>query len=543
MSLKVSLVINAVSQALNPIRQTQNKLKALQEQTGKVEAYRKAQKALLQKTRALRDAKIGMQTLLTEQAKTGNRSKSFQNSLNSARQAVSAANNNVKSYTASLARMRTELQQSGINTRQLRSEQARLDTQINRTQRLLARKEIALRAVSRAYGVARSGGSKFWSGMKKGLVYGGLVVNTLGIVKNSIAGIVSPFINFASGLEQSQFQLSAMLGSAEKGKDAMQWIKDFANENPAAPLDAMIDAFTQLTAFGMPAKDMMKSLIDYNSAYGGSLENLNSMVLQLGQGWSNNALQGEDAKTLRQRGINVAKLLADFTKRTQPEAQWLDESQVNKLISQGRIGRDAIRAIVEQMGYEQKGKAKEVGTTWAGLMSQLTLTWQNFQETLMNAGVFDVLKTELKRFSDWMREQGENGNMKKWAEAFANGIVPAIQNISNALSDLVANIDKIKNTYNAVDKYTAWMPSRWLGDIAADWLFKPSTAPASTQPSNTAYAAAEPLVREYPNMPQAFAKVQIAFDASGMPRMKADSPSKGLELETMTGRSLVGVGL
>lgn len=540
MSLKVSLVINAVSQALKPIRQTQDKLKALQAQTGKVEAYRKAQSELLQKTRALRSAKIGMQALLAEQAKTGNQSKSFQNSLNKAREAVRVANHNVSQYKETLGKLRNELQRTGINTKQLHSEQARLGSQINRTQQLLARKETALRAVSRAYGAAKSGGSKFWSGMKKGLVYGGLVVNTLGIVKNSIVGIVSPFIDFASKMEQSQFQLSAMLGSAEEGKGAMQWIKDFADENPAAPLDAMIDAFTQLTAFGMPAKDMMKSLIDYNSAYGGSLENLNSMVLQLGQGWSNGALLTEDAKTLRQRGINVTKLLADFTKRTQPKAQWLDETQVNKLISQGRVGRDAIRAIVEQMGYEQKGKAQEVGNTWAGLMNQLTLTWQNFQLSLMNAGVFDVLKTELKRFSDWMREQSKNGNLKKWAQEISEKIVPAISDLAGALKTLGENIGVIKSIGGFLSDVASFTPSGMISNAIKRKIVNRDD---DAIPSPSRYAPPMPLVAQQSLSSPPFAKVQIAFDASGMPRMKAASPNKALALETMTGRNLVGAGL
>lgn len=543
MSLKVSLVINAVSNALRPIRETQNKLKALQEQTGKIENYRKAQAALLQKTRALRTAKGGLQALLAEQAKTGNQSKTFQNSLNKARQAVSQAHENVERYKKSLGVLRTELQRSGIDTSKLSAEQARLASQISRTQNWVARQKQALTSLGWAFSKVKGLSTGLWNGLKKGLVYGGLIANTLGVVKNAIGGVLSPFISFSSQMEQSQFQLSAMLGSAEKGKDAMSWIKDFAQENPAAPLDAMVDAFTQLTAFGMPAKEMMKSLIDYNSAYGGSLENLNAMVLQLGQGWSVGKLQSQDVKTLLQRGISPAKLLSDFTQRTQPKDKWLNESQVNEMISQGRIGRDAIRAIVEQMGYEQKGKAQEVGTTWAGLMSQLTLSWQDFQDKLMSAGVFDVLKDQLRQLSDWLREQSANGNLKKWAQTISDSIVPAIRDFASALKNLNDNINTIKTAWGFVDKVTSYLPSRLIasaigGAITSrpeDNTPSPYAKPMTTVASNSAERGASLFTPT--------AKVQIAFDATGMPRMKAASPNQSLELETMTGRNLVGAGL
>lgn len=542
-SLKVSLVINAVSNALRPIRETQNKLKALQEQTGKIENYRKAQTALLQKTRALRTAKGGLQALLDEQAKTGNQSKTFQNSLNKARQAVSQAHDNVDRYKSSLGVLRTELQRSGIDTSKLSAEQARLASQTARTQASLGSQKAALGMLGTAYGKVKTVAGGFWSGLKKGLVYGGLVANTLGIVKNAVVSVVSPFVDFASKMEQSQFQLSAMLGSAEKGKDAMSWIKDFAQENPAAPLDTMVDAFTKLTAFGMPAKEMMKSLIDYNSAYGGSVENLNAMVLQLGQGWSAGTLQKEDAKVLLERGISVAKLLSNFTKRTQPKDKWLDESQVNKLMSQGRIGRDAIRAIVEQMGYEQKGKAQEVGTTWAGLMSQLTLSWQDFQDKLMSAGVFDVLKDQLRQLSDWLREQSANGNLKKWAQAISESIVPAIRDFASALKNLNDNLNIIKSTWGFVDKVSSYLPSRMVASAIGGAI---TSRPEDNAPSPYAKPMTTVASHREERGASLFtptAKVQIAFDATGMPRMKAASPNQSLELETMTGRNLVGAGL
>ena len=70
-----------------------------------------------------------------------------------------------------------------------------------------------------------------------------------------------------------------------------------------------------------PMDGTLQALVDKNAQLGGSMEDLNGIILQLGQGWTKQKLQSQDIIAIMERGIPVWDLLSDAMGKTAGEVK------------------------------------------------------------------------------------------------------------------------------------------------------------------------------------------------------------------------------
>ncbi|WP_027853501.1 tape measure protein [Marinobacterium litorale] len=240
-------------------------------------------------------------------------------------------------------------------------------------------------------------------------------------LKNALMGL----INTGSRFEDMQVQINTLMGSIEEGEKATAWIKDFAKTTPA-DIEGVTQGFIRLKAFGIdPMDGSFQAIIDQTSKLGFSQEKMEGVILAVGQAWTKQKLQGEEALQLIERGVPVWDLLAKATGRTTTELQ--------EMSSAGELGRREIALLIQEMGKSSEGAASEAMKTWTGLVSNLKDMWLNFVNDINEAGFLDYMKQQLQELLDTVKQMAADGSLKRWAKEISDSLITLADNIKGVV--------------------------------------------------------------------------------------------------------------
>lgn len=339
------------------------------------------------------------------------------------RQEASRAKDAFDASREALHRSRQAMQAAGIAAGDLAAHQSRL----RKTQDDLARRGEALTQqlrssaeAAKVNAAAAERASKAWAlfrtGVGAGLGFAAAQIGVTGLTGaiNKLREGVVAVATVGGQFEALRVQLQTLYGSAEKAETAFAWIKRFTTETPFE-LDQVTEGFIKLKAMGLdPMDGTFQAIADQASALGASGETLNGIVLALGQAWSKQKLQGEEALQLIERGVPVWDLMSRATGKTAAELQ--------DLSAKGLLGRDAIRALVEEMGRMNAGAAERAMQTLNGQIANLKDNWTNFLNTIAESGALEYFSNEVKAINAAVKEMAETGELKVWAKEAADAI-------------------------------------------------------------------------------------------------------------------------
>lgn len=221
------------------------------------------------------------------------------------------------------------------------------------------------------------------SGLKKWI--GGLALGA-GLVSLAKTGIEA-----AMTMEGLTAQFTVMTGSAEKAKNVISEIADFAAKTPFDKL-GLSNAAKTLMAFGMEADKVVPTLKMLGDVAGSDQNRLNSLALVFGQIQSAGKLTGGDLLQLINQGFNPLNTLAKISGKSMAE--------LKDAMSEGGISADMVTLAFQAATSEGGlffGNLEAQSQTLQGRISTLkdnfVTALQNMAEAflpLMKAGV-DVL--------------------------------------------------------------------------------------------------------------------------------------------------------
>ncbi|WP_275100150.1 tape measure protein [Sedimenticola hydrogenitrophicus] len=433
-------------------------LKKLGSDSGMISAFRKLKTETQGAEQAMAAAKDKTAALSRElkatEAPTKKQQAAFERSRKAARAAAQAYENN----RLSLQNMRSQMQQAGIATTNLAEHQVRL----HQTQDALTRRGQALaKSLKSTAWEARSSASaidtnaaaagraaKSWGTLRTAAAAaGGFLVAKVGIstitsllrnLRNSILAVSETGGKF----EALRVQMDTLFRSNEKGGAAVEWIKTFTAKTPYQ-LDQVTQSFIKLKAMGMdPMDGSFRAIADQASSLGAKGETLEGIVLALGQAWSKQKLQGEEALQLIERGVPVWDLLAKATGRNAAELQ--------EMSAKGLLGRDAIRALMDEMGRNNLGASERAMRTLNGQLSNLKDNWTNFLNLIADQGALAYFKGELESLNQKFAEWAKNGELKKWAREAAETIISLGGSIRSTIETVASMSGAFKFAGNAI---------------------------------------------------------------------------------------------
>lgn len=262
------------------------------------------------------------------------------------------------------------------------------------------------------FGQIKSGAGKVFHGLT---VAAGAATAAFGTAALAAGGLLET----ATAFESYNIQLETLEGSAAKGKAAMAWITKFAVDTPLE-LDQVVESYRNLKTFGLdPTNGTLQALTDTMAASGKGVEQLDGLTLALGQAWTKQKLQGEEALQLLERGVPVWDILSKKYGKT--------AAQLQDMASKGKLGREAIQAIIDEMGRRNAGASAKMARTWDGLVGKLSDSWLQFKLAIMNAGLFDWMKGKLQLLNDTIDKMAADGTLQKWATDVSNRITMVLQ--------------------------------------------------------------------------------------------------------------------
>lgn len=257
--------------------------------------------------------------------------------------------------------------------------------------------------------------------------------SVLGDIRTQVVSLVASFgllrtatsaISAAADFESLKTQFAALEGGADAGA------KKLAELDAAFGLRQVDEAtrlYAQLASLGLkPTVEQLGDLIDYNARTGKGSENLTGIVVQLGQAWSKEKLQQEDAQVLAERGVPVWQLLSSAT--------GVAATDIMKMATNGELGRKAITLLIAEMGKLGEGASAGRLSTWNGLVESATALWQRFQRTLAEGGVFEQAKGYLGQLADALEGAIKDGTAARWGKEIGEGAKAVAERLGELLT-------------------------------------------------------------------------------------------------------------
>ncbi|MDR3434635.1 MAG: phage tail tape measure protein [Rouxiella aceris] len=251
-NLKLEVLLKAVDQATRPfksvqnasralsvdIRNSQNSLKDLNAQAGRIDGFRKSSAQMAVTAQKLKDAKAEAQALAIQFRNTTNPTRTQTQAMESAKRTAAELQTKFNGLRQSVQRQRTELSQAGISTRNLSESERRLRTSISETTAQLNRQRESLARVSTQQARLNAVRGRYQAGKQLAGSVTAAGAAGLGIAAAGTAagaGMLKPGYDFA--LKNSELQATLGLSKDSADMQALRTQARQLGDNTAASAD------------------------------------------------------------------------------------------------------------------------------------------------------------------------------------------------------------------------------------------------------------------------------------------------------------------
>ncbi|MCK4517804.1 tape measure protein, partial [Candidatus Babeliales bacterium] len=252
-------------------------------------------------------------------------------------------------------------------------------------------------------------------------------------------------------------QLEGLEGSSAGAIKAFKFIKKLTKETNVQ-VEGVTDGFVKLKAFGLdPMDGTLRSLADVTAKFGGKQEQFKGVILAVGQAWSKGRLQAEEANQLIERGIPVWDIMAKITRKNTAEVQ--------KLSEQGKLGKKAIRGLIDEMGRMSFGSALKASKTLDGQVSIFKDTVKEFYDLIGKSGYDKFLLDQITKINNALEEMNNSGDLAKYANDISDALISMSESIKNGTVFLYDNAEALK----LIGKLASGLVALKLGDTFIKW--------------------------------------------------------------------------
>ncbi|MDX1536400.1 tape measure protein [Arsukibacterium sp.] len=384
-------------------------LKKLSNQQSLIRQFEQSSNALDANSMAAYAAATQLDKLRSEAQDSGKPFVELAKNIDVAEQQLEEMRQELASQAANHDRLQRELKETGLDTRKLSDEKRRVQNEFKRA-------STDVKKLGNDYLRANGQQRNFTQGAKDLTTRLVAVAGTyFGI--NRLWQTLTSLFSTGSNIEKLGVQFTALMGSIAGGEKATEWVRQFTKNTPLQ-LEEVSRLFVRLKAFGLdPMNGTLQAITDQAFKLGGGFQEAEGISLALGQAWAKQKLQGEEILQLIERGVPVWDLLAQVTgKNTQ---------QLQKLSEQGKLGRDVIRDLMEEIGRQAKGSAAANMTLLSGLISNAKDNLAQFYNLVSSSGSMDWLKDQLTELNAQFEEMAADGRLQEWAQNVSDAIVSA----------------------------------------------------------------------------------------------------------------------
>lgn len=384
-----------------------NELDQLGDQSDLIRSFEQSKRELEEQEVAVYAAATALEKLQRDAKDTDKPFVDLGRSLDAAEKDLAQLRQELTEQHSAHQALQARLTRSGIDTDNLRVAKRQLAAQCDRTGRAVDDLTRDMREGSAAQQAhAASLGNVAGQVAALATAYVGL---------DRVAQAVGDVFRTGDKFEKLGVQMSALMGSIEGGETATEWVKEFTKNTPLQ-LGEVSQAFVRLKAFGLdPMDGTLQAITDSALKLGGSFEEVEGISLALGQAWAKQKLQGEEILQLVERGVPVWEMLEQATGKNVQELQ--------KLSTAGKLGRDTIAALIDEMGRASEGSAAAQMALFSGQVSNARDNVEQFYNLIAQSGAMDWLKGQLTDINEQFAEMAADGRLQEWAQSISDTIV------------------------------------------------------------------------------------------------------------------------
>lgn len=280
------------------------------------------------------------------------------------------------------------------------------------------------------------GSSASGIGVSLSTLAGGFAAITAGYVSMST---VFKSISLAADAEKLEVSFATMLKGADRGKQMVKDLQDFAAATPLQMTD-VLNATKTLLQFGTSGNDILKTLRQLGDAVGGDAQRFQQMALAFGQMSAAGRLMGQDLLQMINAGFNPLQEIA----RTSGKSM----SELKNQMEHGAITMDMVKAAF--------ASATGPGGQFFNLMEKQSKTASGLWST-MHDDIDAMLRTigggivEFFRLKDVMQlvsgaAQGVTDWMKTGLPAFLTDIKPVTDELQSLFTTAWGAVKEITAT-------------------------------------------------------------------------------------------------
>jgi hypothetical protein len=230
-------------------------------------------------------------------------------------------------------------------------------------------------------------------------------VGSMGLLARDMVKTGSSFEDFKTSLE-------TVLGSSKKAEKAMKWITDFSSKTPFEIADVTA-SFTSLAARGFDGTKVLKTLGDTAAGMGKPLREAVEAFASAATG---------EFERLKLFGITAQ------TAGDQVTFSWIQNGQT--MTKSIRKTQDEIAAALTEIWRGKfKGGMERFSGTWTGMWSNLKDQITLFKQAVMDSGLFEYLKGQLRALLDWIDRLGKEGTLAVWAKSISGFFVSVLERV------------------------------------------------------------------------------------------------------------------
>ena len=246
-------------------------------------------------------------------------------------------------------------------------------------------------------------------------------LKAVGIVTAATAGAIGFLLNRAGGDEQTLIAFETMLGSAEKAKDLMKEIKDFADVTPFNT-EEVVQASKGLLAFGIAEEDIIeKTRVLGDIASGVGKDKFGTLIRGFGKIKTKGKATMEELNMFLEAGVPILDELA--------KGFGVNKEEIFKMVSTGKVGfKDVDKALQSMATGSGKfaGLMAKQSKSLFGLISTVQGQMDNFAKELGNE-LLPAAKEVVSTFLEWFAANRKI--LKAGAIEFVKNLVGLFKNM------------------------------------------------------------------------------------------------------------------
>lgn len=252
----------------------------------------------------------------------------------------------------------------------------------------------------------------------------------------------------AGGFEQTQIAFEVMLGSAEKAKELLTDLFDFAKKTPFE-IEGILETTKLLLGMGIEAGKMIKTMNFLGNIAAGLSIPISRLALNFGQVKAQGKLTGRELRDFAIAGVPLLDELAKMLGKSKAE--------ITKMVSAGAIGFETVEKAFMNMTSE--------GGRFYNLMQRQSMTllgiWSNLKDILTlfaHAIGADLLPATKKILNDFIKFlEVHKKIIKLKAKIYIKEIAKGLMFMAQTIKGIVYGIIELSEVFGGLGNMIKWV--------------------------------------------------------------------------------------